>query len=404
MKKILTYAMMLCCGACLFMACESDRDSNPTLQQPTTFRLNTPTFSSSTIVLTESGDLEFQWSQPDYGIPVACEYTLQFSTNGTFANTVADATADATGQTVADLFTIGSVQTTPETTVAASAINTMLQVMGGWTSEDDVPEVMTISARVLAHVLGSSALSTSEEIASNVITFNVAPSYVNSKIAEPEMWYLVGDFATADGNWKNDADLIGVGLQPMYAASENDYDKITGQGIITYTGYFVASRGFKLVKVPGGWNDQWGSADGATTGTKNDGGSQNFFVPSDGYYTITLNTATDEISIVASDATPTQWTSMCISGDFNGWSTDVEMTPVYTFDTTVCHDWYFDLDASSGATTAKFLSNHAWDANWGDTAFPYGAGSTNGPNIPVSEGTYRVFFNDITGQYYFFAK
>ena len=82
----------------------------------------------------------------------------------------------------------------------------------------------------------------------------------------------------------------------------------------------------------------------------------------------------------------------------------VEMTPVYTFDTTVCHDWFFDLDASSGDTTAKFLSNHAWDVNWGDTAFPYGIGSSNGPNIPVTKGSYRVFFNDITGQYYFFAK
>lgn len=395
---------MLFCGACLFTACESDRDSNPTLQLPTTFQLNTPTFSGGTVVLLGSEDLLFEWSQPDYGIPVACEYTLQFSTNGQFAHTVADAAADATGATVADLFTIGSVTTTPETTVSASTLNTMLQLLGGWTGDADVPEVMTISARVLAHVEGASNLSDSPEIKSNVVTFKVSPKFVNTKVAEPEMWYLVGDFAVAEGNWKNDADLIGVGLLPMCASPDNDYDKITGQGKISYTGYFVASRGFKLVRVPGEWGDQWGSSDGGTTGTKNDGGSQNFFVPADGYYTISLNTATDELSIAAADLTATQWTSMCISGDFNGWSTDVEMTPVYTFDTTVCHDWYFDLDASSGDTTAKFLSNHAWDVNWGDTAFPFGVGSSNGPNIPVTKGSYRVFFNDITGQYYFFAK
>ncbi|MCR5181155.1 MAG: hypothetical protein K6C30_08085, partial [Bacteroidaceae bacterium] len=64
MKKIITYVMMLFCGVCLFTACESDRDSNPTLQQPTTFRLNTPTFSSGTIYLLQSGDLDFEWSQP----------------------------------------------------------------------------------------------------------------------------------------------------------------------------------------------------------------------------------------------------------------------------------------------------------------------------------------------------
>ena len=54
-------------------------------------------------------------------------------------------------------------------------------------------------------------------------------------------------------------------------------------------------------------------------------------------------------------------------------------------------------------TTAKFLTDNTWAVNWGDTEFPYGKGSQNGPNIPVSEGKWRVFFNDISGIYYFHA-
>ncbi len=385
MKHILKSALLLLCGAAILTACDDDRDHNPTIELPTTFKLNAPAYSSAVMNLEKTGSFNLTWSQPDYGFPVSCEYTLELNTDETFEAAPV----------------LSKVYSTPEAEIAGADLNTKLQVQEGWESEDDAPAEMTIYARVLAHAVGSSALSNTNEIASNTISFKVAPTYVNTSVAAPELWYLVGDF-TGTGNWKNTDDAIGLGLVPMLPSDNETYDVITGQGVISYTGYFLASKGFKLIKEPGGWNDQWGSSDNALSPVKNDGGSSNFFVPSDGYYTITLNTATDELSIVAyaGDA-PAVYTQMLISGDFNGWATDTQMTAVYTFSDTECHDWYFDLDATSGDTTAKFLIDSAWSVNWGDTAFPYGKGAQNGPNIPVAAGKYRVFFNDITGQYQF---
>ena len=67
------------------------------------------------------------------------------------------------------------------------------------------------------------------------------------------------------------------------------------------------------------------------------------------------------------------------------------------------HIWMFDLDATSGDTTAKFLYD-GWSPNWGATGFPFGWGVNNGANIPITAGNYRVIFNDIDGYYHFFAK
>jgi hypothetical protein len=56
------------------------------------------------------------------------------------------------------------------------------------------------------------------------------------------------------------------------------------------------------------------------------------------------------------------------------------------------------------ACELKFAANGNWDVNWGAAGFPYGVGVQNGSNIPVSEGDYTVFLNDLTGQYMFISK
>lgn len=395
--------MVLGLGLMVATACKDDRDSNPTLVMPTTFHLNDPVFKNVLTSLEQTADdspLKFTWSQPEVGFPVLMNYLLEFSTNGKFAYAQGKTPEGA----VADLFTTGTAYSIPEATLSAKALNSYLQILGEWASVEDAPQEMTLYARVKAFVPHASVTETSDTIISNVVSFKVAPYFANTKEAEPEIWYIVGDYANSDFNWKNGGtENIGAGLLPLQASTSESYDKISGKGIISYTGYFVASRGFKLVRVPGEWGDQWGSTDGGTTGLKNDGGSQNLFVPADGYYTIKLNTATDELTITAADIAPTVYPQMLISGDFNGWSTDVQMTPATTFDESKCHDWYYDIDATGGMTTAKFLTDNTWAVNWGDTEFPYGKGSQNGPNIPVSEGKWRVFFNDISGIYYFHA-
>lgn len=49
----------------------------------------------------------------------------------------------------------------------------------------------------------------------------------------------------------------------------------------------------------------------------------------------------------------------------------------------------------------KFRAEGAWTFNWGATSFPTGTGTQDGPNIPVTAGTYGVTLNSNTGEYAF---
>jgi len=57
MKKITIWASLFL-GLSLFTACEDDRDSNPILQDPTAFVLNTPAYSTAVYDLSKSSSVE----------------------------------------------------------------------------------------------------------------------------------------------------------------------------------------------------------------------------------------------------------------------------------------------------------------------------------------------------------
>lgn len=78
-----------------------------------------------------------------------------------------------------------------------------------------------------------------------------------------------------------------------------------------------------------------------------------------------------------------------------GWDSDTDM--VQHPDS--AHLWSLSMDLVTGE--AKFRANDAWDINWGDTDFPIGTGTQNGPNIPIIGGHYDITFNSNTGEYYF---
>ena len=71
MKNIIKSTALLLCSLAFFTACDDDRDNNPTIQTPTTFVLNTPSYAQANVDLATSESLAFSWSQPDYGFPVA---------------------------------------------------------------------------------------------------------------------------------------------------------------------------------------------------------------------------------------------------------------------------------------------------------------------------------------------
>lgn len=200
----------------------------------------------------------------------------------------------------------------------------------------------------------------------------------------PDTWYLVGS-CIGDGTWSNSGvDNVGVSLFPLA------YD---GESSITYTGYFTTD-GFKLIKTPGSWDDQWGQ--GANGYVKNDGTSGNITVPAAGYYTVTYNQTTDELTIVPADITPETY-AVGIAGSFNEWSFQT-ITKCAGSD----HLWRCEFTADTD-TELKFLID-GWAVNWGAAYFPSGIGVNGGANIPVAAGSYVVVFNDITGGYNFVSK
>ena len=118
-----------------------------------------------------------------------------------------------------------------------------------------------------------------------------------------------------------------------------------------------------------------------------------------GIYTVTLSTATDELSVEKQSITPKVFDGMAISGSFNEWS-DTPMNPCSTGWEN--HDWYVTTTLDAGAEI-KVKQAGSWDFNKGGVFYDYSEGmyvygEDNGPNLVIAEsGTYLIIFNDITG-------
>ena len=213
----------------------------------------------------------------------------------------------------------------------------------------------------------------------------------------PRPYFIIG---MANGGWNNSFAGLGVSIYPMTVVQGDKYNS-AGDGEFTYTGYFWASRGFKLIRDLGNWDEQWGAQNyDITKPLHNNGGSTDFKVPVDGYYTITLNSITNTFSMVAASVAPINYAKMGMIGGFTGWSSDVDMIPCETSNN---HMWYATYTFTTD-TEGKFRANADWGINWGSSTFPVGLGVGNGSNVPVKAGTYTVLFNDIDGGYWFFKQ
>jgi hypothetical protein len=128
-------------------------------------------------------------------------------------------------------------------------------------------------------------------------------------------------------------------------------------------------------------------------------------VAADGWYTITLNSVTNELKMEPTDINPTGFPAMQLVGSFEGWgSAPVVMTQTGGDNS---HVWYadvtFDADAGSG-DGCKFRTDDTWTYNWGGDNFPYSVAASGGSNIMFKAGTYRVVFDDLNQCYFFFSE
>ena len=388
MKKIFLSTLMLLSMALVFTACEDDRDSNPTLVQPTSFTLNNPV--NTLVNLAASTGIPFAWSQPDFGgWPAACEYQLEVSPTNEWTVSTADADADTTGTVVANYATIKTVYASCSGNMLTEELNKALNKIAKW-EEGNVPEKQTVYVRCSAVTAGA------QKVYSNVVSLDVNPYYVDVSTEvsdEIQLWYLIGA-CIGDGSWSIGGD-VGVAMIPMYPVYKDDGSVVPGE--IQYVGYFPADQGFKLIQVPGSWDAQWGQGDAGYV--KNDGGSSDIKLPADGYYMIHLNTATDELTIEPYVLAVGVYNQIAMPGDYQGWDTGADlMNPMSTV--VENHDWYLK-SVTYEDTALKFAADNSWDVNWGGKGFPHGLGTQGGPNIPIAAGTYNVFFNDILGTYNF---
>lgn len=399
----------------LFASCSDDNDSNPTLIQPTEFKLNTPEYVNSTIDLEHSTGLGLTWSQPKYtadNAPINVTYEVQVSPTNSFTVSTDEAAADESGEKVADYAALSHTTLECKTSASAEEIDKALVKILKLT-EANVPAEQDAYVRVNAFILeGTNRLN---PIASNAIKLKVTPYYIELKDATPIMWYLVGNMF--GGKWAGDK-ITGTDNLPMFLKPNFSYDKKTGTGEIEYTNYFLtgtyndkdecADAGFKILPASFNW-DYSMNADGGTAGTivyRGDTGSDGGHIVASeaGYYTITINTANNTATMVKyEDEVNKTYGTIQISGSFNDW-TDTPMLP-YNTEGVENHAWYYVMEVPAGETAQfKFKIAGSWDTSWGygkadGDINMFGKCDAGGKNIGLAEGKYVISFNDITGAF-----
>lgn len=362
MKKIIKSVLFLLCSVCLFTACDEDRDGNPTITQPTSFVLNTPSYASSLIDLETTDHIRLTWSQPDYGgFPVAANYIPQISLTGNFTISSAQEDADETGETKCDYVELNSSVPFCNMDLQKNQLAAAIVKIAKWESSDDVPAQQDVYIRM------KSEFSEMLPVYSNTIKLTVIPTFVEAKVYA-EFIYMMGNF----NSWTDPVTLHSPDLDGKYQC----YNWLDG--------------GFKFRPNQDNWNDDFGQdpngsyGDLVTEGEEdcNDPGKS---FPNDakpaGFYQIDVDMETMKWSITAVE-------SISIIGTVNGnWDTDTQLT--YNSETGA-----WEVTTALTAGEMKFRMNNDWTTSWGgtdsDTDFS-NLTQNGGKNLTIAEaGTYKV--------------
>lgn len=397
MKKIIINLISLLLLVGLY-SCEKDDTTtiNPDAESgDLSFELNQPKHINYTYLLDElKNDLSMdtlKTSQPNYGFTAAVTYYVQAS----FTEDMADNVELAT-----------SVQGASVPINTKDMNKAILALYKGVMPNPTVKKDVFIRLKAVISEATTTPLNpepTVKPLYSNAVKLNIMPYFMEDLVSYENAknivsWYIVG---LGDGNWTNEPAGVGSSLYPMSVASGNWFDS-DGNGKFVFTNYFKAGEGFKVIRDPGSWDLQWGNGggDGIDNPVYKDGGSGNFSVPADGYYTVTLNSVKEEMKIEKADITPDLYATMGVVGEMTGWdgTPDVSMQP---FQTDNNHLWYVEYTYEADSET-KFRANSEWGSDWGGTIFPVGL--VSGDNINAKKGTYMILFNDIDGYYNFYKK
>jgi hypothetical protein len=343
-------------GLALFAgACDTDVQK-PILSDDSKFTApaltNTSNSTTTELTVDNAADTydKFEWSKSVYdGLNLATTYTLEASKTDDFASPRTLATT-----------------TTSSATITKGQLNDALLAMGvpGFTEA-------TISFRVKSVITGQDhppLIST--PISRKIKTFQASDCGKYCTVG------IIG--SAAPGGWEVDVD--------MHLKDATRVDRSTW----TVTLYLTA--GDVKFRAQDGWDINWGAAAfPAGTGTQN---GANIAVPTAGYYKVEFNDDTGAYAFTA--LTTPEYPTVGIIGTATdgGWDADTNLTK----DGTNPHLWTATLTLKDGE--AKFRANDAWDMNWGGNTARSGYATKDGPNVPVTAGTYFIRFNDATGEYF----
>ena len=196
MKNIIKSALLVVMSLTLMTACSDDNDSNPSIQTPTEFKLNTPALENTPIDLANSSKIILTCSQPNYGYTASVQYTVQVATKPDMSDAV-ELSETSTSAKVA-----------VNASLLASAL-TNIYVEQGKTEADfpmDVKAYLRLKANIVTSngnvVDGTEILSNTVSLNKIHLLFSLPPVYLPSHV------YVVGNFC--DWKFDNCFDMVQV--------------------------------------------------------------------------------------------------------------------------------------------------------------------------------------------------
>lgn len=253
MKK-LSIIFPLLVGAFLMVACETDRDDNPTIdlsKKQEAITLNIPTFANSTYDLANTDSVTLTCTAPNYGFPATTTYVVQLSIDEDMSNPSELTTTYYLNRMVV-----------PGREIAMATTKQMINKKG--LKQEDFPVETAAYLRIRAFIEGTPETET----LSNIVKLNkIKTKFALPDVTMPDSMFVIGTFT--DNDWKKSVKTIqvnnstqnhwrmvwmdskGVRLSPIQGEPNFSDNMITPIHVCNTTGFSVSSDGVVTAEKPG---------------------------------------------------------------------------------------------------------------------------------------------------------
>ena len=253
MKNIIKSALLVIMSLTLMTACSDDNDSNPSIQTPTEFKLNTPALVNTPIDLANSSKIMLTCSQPNYGYTASVQYTVQVATTPDMSD----------AQEISE--TSSSAKVEVNASLLASTLTNILVEKGK--TEADFPMDVKAYFRLKANIVTSNGnVVEGTEILSNVVSLNnIHLLFSLPAINLPKNVYVTGSFC--DWDWSKSFDMVQV-----YGTEDTFWRLVyiddSGIKLNTATEWNGSEVGFAGITVSGDCKDEIIDKDGNIASSK----------------------------------------------------------------------------------------------------------------------------------------